>query len=427
MTTRSFLDSVYGDTPIDKDITALAGSPIVQRLRHIRLSNIDSVDMPGIANLSRYEHVLGVCHLVSQLGIYGRLGRHDRLAVSAAALLHDWAITAFGHLVEEAFRYVGTGFDHENRLHEILVEGDQDEVGGVDRQILYGRQMNLRPWANQIVGLKNADRFLLRIKDYIQGRGRYGRVICGDIDLDNIDSVFRMAVHMGLAVDRDCPVRLARAIVDVRPPNGSPVFRRSATADIERWVFLRRAVYQRLMLADFDFVGKLMILYATVAGLEADEIRKGDWYLTDHQFMSRLLFSSTTTVKETAIRWIAGEVWDITPLYWMWGPQPDFPGILQFSKNLEAELSRPCFAYAIRDKRNRLLQISFDDGAYEDFGEDSSNWLFGVGSPTRRAFTTAESNRVIEMAQSYFGTPMISRAPSPQSKADDGGSQGWLL
>ena len=142
MTTRSFLDSVYGDTPIDKDITALAGSPIVQRLRHIRLSNIDSVNMPGIANLSRYEHVLGVCHLVSQLGIYGRLGRHDRLAVSAAALLHDWAITAFGHLVEEAFRYVGTGFDHENRLHEILVEGDHDEVGGVDRQILYGRQMN---------------------------------------------------------------------------------------------------------------------------------------------------------------------------------------------------------------------------------------------------------------------------------------------
>ena len=30
------------------DIAALASKPIVQRLRHVRLSNIDSIDLPGI-------------------------------------------------------------------------------------------------------------------------------------------------------------------------------------------------------------------------------------------------------------------------------------------------------------------------------------------------------------------------------------------
>ena len=423
----SFLDTVYGETTVGADITALVASPVVQRLRHIRLSNIDSLDMPGIANLSRYEHVLGANHLVGHLGLYSRLPREDQLAISAAALLHDWAITSFGHLVEEAFRYVGMEFDHESRLHEILVEGDQDEIGGVDRQILYGRQMNLKPWAEKIVGRDRADGFLLRITDYIQGHGKYGRLICGDIDLDNIDGVFRMAAHMGLPVDRECPIRLARAIVNAHEPDGSPVFSRSATADIAQWVKVRKTVYQRLMLADRDFTGKLMFLYATVAALEAGEINKNDWHFTDQQFLSRLLDSPTSAVRDTATRWTVGEIWHMTPLYWMRGPRPDFPNVLQYAKKLSLNLSRPCFAYAIRDKRNRLLNISFEDGTFENFGEDSSNWLFGVGSSMRRAFTAAESNRVLEVAKSYFSTSVISVAPSPWSKTNDGGNQRWLL
>ena len=424
---NSFLDTVYGETTVGADIKGLLASPVVQRLRHIRLSNIDSLDMPGIANLSRYEHVLGANSLVGHLGLYNRLAREDQLAISAAALLHDWAITAFGHLVEEAFRYVGMEFDHESRLHEILVEGDQDEIGGVEKQILYGRQMKLKQWAEKVVGRDHADGFLLRITDYIQGRGKYGRLICGDIDLDNIDGVFRMAVHMGLPVDRECPTRLARAIVDAHEPDGRPVFSRSATADIAEWVSLRKTVYQRLMLADHDFTGKLMFLYATVSALEAGEVNKNDWYLTDQQFLSRLLESPTNTVRDTVTRWAVGEIWHITPLYWMEGPRPDFPNLLRYAENLSSNLSRPCFAYAIRDKRNRLLDIAFEDGTFENFGEDSSNWLFGVGSSMRKPFTAAESIRILEMAQSCFGTSVISAAPSPWSKANDGGNQGWLL
>ena len=144
MKTLSFADSIYGQISVDDDISLLIKLPVLQRLRHVRLSNIDSLNMPGIANLSRYEHAIGVGHLATQLGMNYRLSREDRLALSASALLHDWAITSFGHLVEEAFQYVGTGFDHEHRLYEIIAGEGLEEIGGINRQIIHGRQANVR-------------------------------------------------------------------------------------------------------------------------------------------------------------------------------------------------------------------------------------------------------------------------------------------
>ena len=99
---NSFLDPIYGSIQISESLSTLVQKPVVQRLRHIRLSNIDSVDIPSIANLSRFEHVLGVAHLAGVLGVRSKLAQEELLVLDASALLHDWAITSFGHLVEEA-------------------------------------------------------------------------------------------------------------------------------------------------------------------------------------------------------------------------------------------------------------------------------------------------------------------------------------
>jgi len=58
----------------------------------LRLSNIDSIDIPSIANLSRFEHVLGVAHLSTLLALRPTLDRDELLVLDGAALLHDWAI-----------------------------------------------------------------------------------------------------------------------------------------------------------------------------------------------------------------------------------------------------------------------------------------------------------------------------------------------
>jgi HD superfamily phosphohydrolase len=385
----------------------LVHTPVVQRMRHVRLSNIDSIDIPAIAHLSRFEHVIGVAHLAEQAGFRKSLSSYEHLVLTGSALLHDWAITSFGHLVEEALQYVGTRFDHEERLREIIMGTAPDEILGVGLQILVGRETGLQGWARKVAATE-ADRLLSDIMEHIRGRGRMGRVIAGDIDLDNIDNVFRMAFHMGLPVDREILTRLARAMVGVTPERGEPVFRGSAESDINAWRRTRRDVYHQLMLAERDFAGKLMMVFATVRAYHAGEIMGTDWNLVDHEFVMRLLGSPTRDVRDTVQRWIAGELWDCTPLRWMAGDRPEYPKLWDFSQELTEALDRSCFAYGIKDKRDRPLVIIFDDGSRRSYGEKPRQWLLGIGSAKRARFTAREVEKAFSIAKSTFDTEVMS-------------------
>lgn len=416
---HSFLDPLYGRISFDDALLALIRTPTIQRLRHVRLSNIDSLDMPAIANLSRFEHVLGVAYLSGEVGFRSGLHPRENLVLRASALLHDWAITSFGHLVEEALQYVGTRFDHEEKLDQVLTRQDSDEVGGADLQILVGRETGLRDWARRF-GDSGGGTLLHDVMLHIQGKGRMGRVIAGGIDLDNIDNVFRMAFHMGLDVDRNIPRRLARAMVGLRTDRGEPIFLRNAESDIESWRETRARVYEQLMLAERDFTGKLMMLYATIRAYQVGEITSVDWALVDYDFIARLLNSKTYDVVDTAKRWIAGELWDRTPLYWLSGERPDYPSILTFSEELTAELGRHCFAYAIKDKRERRLSIAYDDGTLTEYGEAPKQWLLGVGSPRREHFTSIEVKRIFDYAQARFETQIVGTVDHGDGKEDQG-------
>ena len=415
-----YTDSLYGALSYDGGYTRLIQSPVFQRLRHIRLSNIDSINMPGIANLSRYEHALGVGYLATQTRLYRTLPRFEKIAFTAAALLHDWAITSFGHLVEEAFRYTQHQFDHEHKLRELLIANHPPEVGGVDLQILFGRQARLRQWAEEAVGIAETDNLLQTIMNYIEGRAELGRLISGDMDLDNVDGVFRMAFHMGLPIIRECPVSLARSMVGTHEPSGAPLFQATANEDVRHWVFIRQLVYERLMLADVDFVGKLMLLYATIGAIEAGELRSDDWCLTDAQLLQRLRSSKLQHVREATVRWLVGEPWHKTPLYWMRGFRPDFPKLLEFSKAISDELSRKVFAYGIKDKRHRRVDVHYDDGSSETLGQTSCQWLLGAGASERRPIKTEEIRSLLSLAEETFKSEVISEATNPW-KADQAG------
>jgi HD superfamily phosphohydrolase len=413
----TFRDSLYGIVRLDDEVASLAAQPIVQRLRHVRLSNIDSIDLPGISNLSRYEHVLGVAYLASRVGFRGKLSHFDDLVLCASALLHDWAITSFGHLVEEALQYVGTGFDHQERLRQIAEGKASEEIFGVERQILLGRGTGLSQWLHTVVhSRQERDQLLESITKHIRGEGRFGRVISGDIDLDNIDNVFRMAYHLGLEIDKGAAVRLAEAIVD-HDGDGAPIFMRSAENDIHAWRRTRWAVYENLMLAARDFIGKTMMLYATIRSFESGEIKILDWALTDFDYLERLLSSSVREAKDAAVRWIAGELWNFIPLQWMEGERPEYVKLRRFSTELTSCVNRTCFAYGIKDKRDRRLTVRFDDGAQQTFGADSRQWILGIGSPERRAFTVAESDAILEIVRTYFGTKVV--GPASPDQADD--------
>jgi HD superfamily phosphohydrolase len=417
----NYYDSLYGQVSFRGALAELIGSPVLQRMRHVRLSNIDSIAMPGIANLSRYEHVLGVGYLAQHVGLLPHLRELDRLALGAAALLHDWIITAFGHLVEEAFKYLDTGFDHESRMQELLSHDEAlGEIGFLDRQILGGRQTNLRPWAKRSVGDFEADLLLDRIMEAISGRGPLGRLISGEMDLDNIDNVYRMAYHMGMPVDRSLPLRLASGIVGIAT-SGNPIFRQDVENDVASWLDTRAQVYSRLMPAEPDFAMKMMIIFAAIEAQKVGEIRASDWHMTDSDFVSLLLKSKSSAARDTMERWLSGEFWAAIPLQWISGQRPTYPDLLSFSAEVSVKLNRQCFAYGIKDKRHRFVEVEFDNGLCRSFGKKPNAWLFGLGSPKRQVFTNSEVKIIIDLLNKRFhsealGAPDDLFAAGPSSE-----------
>jgi HD superfamily phosphohydrolase len=398
-------DALYGEVILDETTADLVWRPLVQRLRQVRLSNIDSLDMPGVANISRFEHSLGVTHLASQVGFRLGLSRHDRIALQAAALIHDTAITPFGHLAEEASRYLSLDSDHEMKWSLLLAGEEPRELGGLDRQIFLGHTSGLRDWADKTFGGSGPE-MLAKIIEAIQGRGMLGPCIAGKIDLDNLDNVVRIALHMGLRPDPDLPVRIAKAMSEISAA-GEIVFRDEALPDIRAWIDTREQVYGRLMPSPLDFCGKLMLTYATVSALRAGLLHQTDWHLTDSGFIDRLLKAENVEAGETVKRWLLGDLWELADLMWMRGSTPPFTALEDFAAIVSERLRRRCFAYRIKDKRKRRVTAVIESGDRIVVGESSDRWLLGVGSPVHERFTRDDTRQISVVATQLFESERV--------------------
>lgn len=398
----TLFDALYGEIMLDSEIFDLLFCPLVQRLRHIRLSNIDSLTMPGIANLSRYEHSIGVSYLASRVGFASHLSYDDRLVIQAAALIHDTAITPFGHLAEEALRYVLNNYDHEAKWSILFGSSDFKELGGIDLQVYLGYESGLRRWANRSFGVY-ADERLKQIFDALTGKGVYGKCIAGDMDLDNLDNVTRIAYHMGIEVDKKLPIIIAESMEGVSENQGI-IFSDSSLSYIQNWLQLRDKVYSHLMLSREDFCGKTMLLSAAVMAYERGYIAPTDWTLTDREFVGRLLETRDDDVAVPVKRWLLGDLWSLSELFWMEGDPPDFADIYSFGNTISMDMKRHCFAYRIKDKRNRRLTLALNSSKLITLGKAPTKWLLGIASPGHRAFSSEENKKFIAAASKFFST-----------------------
>jgi HD superfamily phosphohydrolase len=395
-------DALYGEILICSEIQDLIKCPLVQRLRQIRLSNIDSICMPGIANLSRYEHSIGVAYLASKVKFFNQISPQERLILQSAGLLHDTAITPFGHLAEEAINYTQKSYKHEAKWSLLFESQETPELGGIDLQIYHGRQSGLRHWANKNFRV-DANDVLSEIFNALMGQGKFGQCIAGDIDLDNLDNVTRIAYHMGLEVDRKLPLRIANGMESINN-NFVPVFSDSCVESIIEWLDLRQEVYNKLMLSLDDFCGKIMLIYSSVLAFERDYLSDIDWSLTDDRYIQRLIDCGDKEISETATRWLLSDLWSLSDLFWFEGQPPNFKQTNAFANEFSKNLGRTCFAYRIKDKRTRKLSIHLASGEELNLGTAASKWLFGVASPIRKEFSVSENKQIISFAEDFFST-----------------------
>jgi HD superfamily phosphohydrolase len=401
------LDTLYRDVAFRPSISDLAGRPLVQRLRQIRLSNIDSLEMPGIANITRFEHSLGTSYLASIVGFAFDLSGQERDILESAALIHDTAITPFGHLVEEALSYMNSDFDHEKKWSLLLSHPGQGSLGGMSTQMFRGRTSGLTEWANENYR-GEGPRVLASILDAIKGQGALGPCIAGTLDLDNLDNVVRIAYHMGLRPDPELPVRIARAMKGVNQ-NQELLFQDGAIGDLQSWVQLRQLVYERLMPSRLDFCGKLMLLFSSVEAIKLGELSGDDWHLTDADLLQRFTVSETESIHQTVNRWLVGDLWDTSDLLWMRGAPPQFSDLTLFADRLAERLDRHCFAYRIKDKRKRKFSVRWTTGGGEILGDDSDLWLLGIGSKEKRPFTMTDNRAISVLAADAFNSEYVVR------------------
>ena len=358
---RLLVDALYGLQTLDHFLADLIEQPEVQRLRDVRLSNINSSTLPGAANISRFEHSVGTALLAGRTARILNLDNSDRHKLVLAALLHDVAITPYGHLMEEGFAYAEMRYDHEGRLLQIL-QGEA-EHGTHDYQIFRGQSVGFRKVLSRrpysTLGIDPAEIMLI-----IQGRGRLGPLINGSIDLDNIDNVCRMAYHIGIPHRRGLPGDLAQIFTS---RNKTIRLRGDKVDLVNDWLNLRFRLYSTLMTNATDFSAKAMLVEAIRLGLcgamdESPVLSTSTWSLTDSDMM-RLLGSYKPTA-ELVRRLETGDLFALVGLNWIDADRlvsvySDIPTACRGLRHEVATKSRinadDILFYGIRDKRFRLI------------------------------------------------------------------------
>ena len=107
------IDSVYGEIEFTGSTIQVIHSHPVQKLKNIHQNGAIFLVYPAIQT-SRFDHSLGVCHLIKILG-----GSEKE---QIAGLLHDVSHTAFSHVVDYVLENVHEDFHEKNKLRFLLNE-----------------------------------------------------------------------------------------------------------------------------------------------------------------------------------------------------------------------------------------------------------------------------------------------------------------
>lgn len=114
-------DPLYGRVQLDDLEWQLLKTPEFQRLRYIRMCNINSLLVTGASEISRYEHSIGVLYLAREWLAHAgaQYANSNSIELRAAALLHDMQTGPFGHSLQYVLEE-----DHDF-VHQDIAHGQQ--------------------------------------------------------------------------------------------------------------------------------------------------------------------------------------------------------------------------------------------------------------------------------------------------------------
>ena len=304
---RYILDALYGKIFLPEYVWNILSAPELQRLREVRMCNINSFGLTGGANISRYEHSLGTTHLALtwlKSPPWGASTTSLRNFV-LAALLHDVGSGAFGHSVQ--YVLTSDGFEHES-LYDIAKPSYNEPAAKYSYQhvrtepIYFGMPRRL--------GELVADTDLREISGIVAGRGDLGLLINNNIDLDNIDNVYRLAYHLGLIRSGEPALLLAQALKVV---GGQLIIEDRAIPQVEDWYMTRRRLYQYLLLNPDEFSAKCMLEEALETS-QSTSTHAFEWSDVDFELLTKLSTHSDR-VSSIVSRLMVGELYGCIAIF----------------------------------------------------------------------------------------------------------------
>jgi hypothetical protein len=442
-------DPLYGEIWVPSLLADVLASWELQRLRYVRLINVNSLPLATLGDTYRYAHTLGVLHLgltslsANNIPYESALGR---LLLSALAL-HDIGTPAFGHSLEYVLKEQH-GYDHVDAAIEAVCgskhtkrSSKPKEVSTAPAQHAWKHLENLshaglRKTLKQILGRA----FTKPLEEALRGFGPVGHLVASAaIDLDNVDNVFRMAAALGIRStwQPEDPHCIASSLRIPSLSEGPPVVvcASAAVESIQRWHATRREVYRVLNLNPMNLAGLAMLReffeeYALMHTLDPSA-----WWTTDADALETMTLKHTAHLASRIRR---GDLYTTIAILHINLVDPAlrpleklFRELRAFSELLSDALDHRVRVHALfdRDTFDRRVPLRLDTGDDLTIGSGSRSIIISVHGKGSRAGTpdpiSAERQTMTQLAQwfalseSTLRLALLNAGPPSQHRLPD--------
>ena len=228
-------DPVYGFITIpDEIIFDILEHPHMQRLRRIMQLGLSHLVYPG-ANHTRFHHVLGAMHLMSEAVATIRRKGHEitveeERAVCLAILLHDIGHGPFSHALEYD---IVCGVSHEEISSFFIEELSKEFDGQLDMALLIFQNKYSKPFLHQLVS--------------------------SQLDMDRLDYLNRDSFYSGVS---EGIIGTDRLIEMLNVREGQLVLEEKGIYSIEKFIVARRLMYWQVYLHKTVVAAEFMLIHA---------------------------------------------------------------------------------------------------------------------------------------------------------------------
>lgn len=231
-------DPIHGYIEIDDLAIAIIDTVEMQRLRRIRQLGFSYLVYPG-ANHTRFEHSLGVYHLICLLLNRLEVAKEEEQELIVASLIHDIGHGPYSHVTEPVIKKI-TGNSHED-IEDIIFKQEVEVEAKVEVEVESAKTIvevldELSLDKQKIAGYIKGE----RMAEYVEGESDLSKVLNGEIDVDKMDYLVRDSYYTGVAYGVVDNIRIIQGLDFV---NGKVVITEKGILPAEYLLFSRFLMY----------------------------------------------------------------------------------------------------------------------------------------------------------------------------------------